>query len=399
MSPRITFAWCVAALCGASLAQTRTLSQSSPPILGWTTIFTLDYSNDGFGNPYAFLWCVPPYQGTYPLSVPGFTVNGPVLVDPATSVAAFSGVLPFTGQVGAYLQVPAHPSFVGYAWDLQTVDLDMANLALNFSTNELSVAISATPPSNMVPIPPGVFAMGSNASSSAPYYSQLDEKPVHQVHITRPFWIGRHEVTQGEYQALMGSNPSRFQGASYPNSANRPVEQVTWANAVAYCVALTAQEAAAGRLPSGYQYRLPTEAEWEYCCRAGTTTEYWIGTAVTCTQARFLSIYYNTPACGSTSTEVVGTYLSNNWGLYDVGGNVFELCYDGWDGTANYPSGDVYDPYVTYVPVGAMSHVARGGSWGAYGFSMRSADRFWLTPASSYSSGIGFRVVLGPILP
>jgi len=229
--------------------------------------------------------------------------------------------------------------------------------------------------------------MGSNASSGAPYYNGSITQPVHQVTISYTFWMGEKEVTQAQYQALMGTNPSNFPGA------NKPVEQVTWNNAVAYCAALTTQQAALGNVPAGYQYRLPTEAEWEYACRAGTTTEFNTGAALFCNDAKFYYSYHSNSQCyssGTGSTVPVGSYAPNAWGLYDMHGNVWEWCLDS---VANYPSGPVTDPFVT----GGPNRVFRGGGWGFNSYDCRSAFR------SSYNPGItnydfGFRVVLAPVL-
>ncbi|MBI5850662.1 MAG: formylglycine-generating enzyme family protein [Planctomycetes bacterium] len=246
----------------------------------------------------------------------------------------------------------------------------------------------------MVAIPPGTFLMGSNAATGVPYFSIAWERPVHQVTISRPFCMGRYEVTQAEYQAVMGSNPSYFQGAPYPNSANRPVEQVTWNDAMAYCAALTARESAAGRLPAGYQYRLPTEAEWEYCCRAGTTTEFHYGNSLVCGQASFWYSYHSLSSCNnSSSTGVVGGYTANAWGLHDMHGNVWEWCLDWGDGSANYPAGAVTDPYVFSGPL----RVIRGGSWGNDSRYCRSAGRIGDNPSGGYLH-LGFRVVLASVL-
>jgi formylglycine-generating enzyme required for sulfatase activity len=192
-------------------------------------------------------------------------------------------------------------------------------------------------------------------------------------------------VTQAEYQAVRGTNPSQFQGAIYPNAAQRPVERVTWNDAMAYCAALTATEAAAGRLPAGYQYRLPTEAEWEYVCRAGTTTEWNTGASLTTSQANFMN--------GVGQTAIVGSYAANPFGLFDTHGNVWEWCLDLWEGTANYPSSAVSDPYVSSGPF----RVARGGSWGNTADFCRSASRGLNFPGGT-GDGTGFRVVLAPVL-
>ena len=234
------------------------------------------------------------------------------------------------------------------------------------------------PALNMVPIAAGTFQMGSTVVGGT-------AAPVHPVTITRPFWAGKYEVTQAEYQAVRGSNPSLFQGASYPNAPLRPVERVTWNDAMAYCSALTATEAAAGRIPAGYQYRLPTEAEWEHACRAGTTTEWNTGASLSTSQANFNNVL--------SQTTVVGSYAANPWGLFDTHGNVWEWCLDSWDGSANYPSSAVFDPYVS----SGRFRVLRGGSWFNSADDCRSAFRGVNVPGIS-NSIIGFRVVLAPVL-
>ncbi|MCA3009279.1 MAG: SUMF1/EgtB/PvdO family nonheme iron enzyme [Phycisphaerales bacterium] len=239
----------------------------------------------------------------------------------------------------------------------------------------VQVGVSVNPALNMVPIAPGTFLMGSTAGNP-------DEQPVRQVTLTAPFWMGKYEVTQAEYQAVVGSNPSYFQGANYPNAAQRPVEQVSGYIAVAYCQALTASEQAAGRVPPGYQYRLPTEAEWEYCCRAGTTTEWNTGTSLGTSQANFQG----------GQTAVVGSYAPNAFGLHDMHGNVWEWCLDTY---AGYAPGPVSDPFVT----GGGYRVIRGGGWNisSTAFYCRSAFRGYDTPGITVSY-VGLRVVLAPVL-
>jgi formylglycine-generating enzyme required for sulfatase activity len=156
---------------------------------------------------------------------------------------------------------------------------------------------------------------------------------------------------------------------------------------MAYCAALTTTEASAGRVPFGYQYRLPTEAEWEYVCRAGTGTEWNVGASLSTSQANF-----NNRSSGQTT--LVGSYAANPWGLFDVHGNVWEWCLDSWDGLANYPSSAVSDPYVSSGHV----RVFRGGSWFDPADGCRSAFRFYDGVPGSTNSNIGFRVVLAPVL-
>jgi hypothetical protein len=163
----------------------------------------------------------------------------------------------------------------------------------------------ACPPTGYVAIQPGTFQIGSSAPLGPPYFGDYGNcQPPHGVTITYPYLMGTHEVTQAQYLALMGSNTSFHQGNN-----QRPVEQVSWSMARAYCAALTAQQAAI--LPAGYEFRLPTEAEWEYACRAGTTTSWNVGNSLSCSQA-------NHESCIGDQTSVVGSYAPNTWGLYDI---------------------------------------------------------------------------------
>jgi formylglycine-generating enzyme required for sulfatase activity len=219
-----------------------------------------------------------------------------------------------------------------------------------------------------VEVKAGSFQMGSDDGGS-------DEKPVRTVQITRDFWMGKTEVTQKQYQQLMGSNPSSFKGDDLP------VESVSWDDAVEYCEALTKLEQSANRLPQGYVYRLPTEAEWEYACRAGTTGPY---------AGNLDEMGWRRLNSGS-KTQPVGGKKPNAWGLYDMHGNVWEWCRD-WYG--DYPSGSVTDP-----PQGASSgsdRVFRGGSWFGTDSFCRSAYRNWFGPTCR-SNALGFRVVLAPV--
>jgi formylglycine-generating enzyme required for sulfatase activity len=278
------------------------------------------------------------------------------------------------GQSVWSLRIPNLPGALGYTFYNQYVSLEAPwGRALPITTTNGGRGVVGVPGvPNMVPIPAGSFQMGS--TQGAPH-----EQPVHTVHITRPFWIGKYEVAQAEWQAVMANNPSHFVGP------NRPVEMVSWHDAMAYCAALTTREQAAGRLPVGYQYRLPTEAEWEYCCRAGTTTEWNVGNSLSCGLANF------DYCVGQTAN--VGSYGPNAWGLHDMHGNIWEWCLDAWDGSANYPSSAVSDPYVSSGPI----RVIRSGCWFGIGSNCRSAVRYGgVLVYRSY--GIGFRIVLAPIL-
>ncbi len=228
---------------------------------------------------------------------------------------------------------------------------------------------------NMVWIPPGTFTMGSPATEAG---RGSDEGPQTQVTLTRGFFMGRYEVTQGEYEAVQGSNPSRWKGT------NLPVDQATWNDAVAYCQALTQRERSAGRLPAGWEYRLPTEAQWEYACRAGTTTRFSFGDI----DAGLEQYGWYTVNSGSR-THPVGGKQPNPWGLYDMHGNVWEWCLD-W--SESYPGGSVSDPT---GPSTGSSRVFRGGGWRHVASNCRSAERNYTIPSYYDPHGnLGFRVAL-----
>jgi formylglycine-generating enzyme required for sulfatase activity len=254
-------------------------------------------------------------------------------------------------------------------------------------------ALGVAAPPGMAWIPPGTFTMGS---PDAELGRSASEGPQKQVAITREFWLGRTEVTQGEYQALMGENPAWFL-----SDTNLPVENVTWMDATNYCAQLTARERAAGNLPLGYQYRLPTEAEWEYACRAGTATATAFGESLSARQANFDGNY---PYGGGFKwfyrerTQAVGSFPANGWGLVDLHGNVLEWCQDwytnrlDWDTNA-VAEGVVADPQ---GPPAGTERVVRGGAWRSRGEDCRSA---WRTGTSRWNANyaLGFRVALGPV--
>ena len=243
-------------------------------------------------------------------------------------------------------------------------------------------------------VSPGGFSMGSGSNSAG---GESDEKPATAVTLTKGMWMSRHEVTQQEYLTLVGNNPAWFLG-----DTNRPVENVSWHEATNYCALLSAREQAAGRLPAGYVYRLPTEAEWEYACRAGSTAAYCFGDDPTGSELGFYAWYWDNS--GSTNapsgfayyidgayyvTHPVGTRQMNRWGLSDMHGSVWEWCHD-WYGT--YPGGSVTDPQGA---TNGIARVIRGGNWNGGTALCRSANRSAGFPESA-SSGIGFRAVLAP---
>ena len=246
----------------------------------------------------------------------------------------------------------------------------------------------------LVWIPAGTFTMGSPTNEAL---RDSDEAP-HTVTLSKGFYMSKYLVRQGEYLSVMGSNPSYF-----TENTNYSVDQVSWFDAANYCVQLNQIEQDAGRLPSGWAYRLPTEAEWEYACRAGTTTAFNFGDSIRAGMANFYSYneYNSTKGAITTNsagvgcvgeTTPVGSYIANPWGLYDMCGNLWEWCQD-WYGT--YPSGKVTNP--TGATDGSW-RVKRGGSWNDYGEYCRSAFRSNGWPDEG-DYGMGFRIVLAQAQP
>lgn len=247
--------------------------------------------------------------------------------------------------------------------------------------------------SNLVYIQPGTFTMGSPTNEALRGLTGNDESQ-HAVTISKGFYMGKFLVTQAEYLAAVGSNPSHF-----TSSLSLPVETVTWDDATNYCGLRTVQERAAGLIPTNCFYRLPTESEWEYACRAGTVTAFYLGSALHSQQANFVGTNEYDSVAGTIDnptgvnlqmTQVVGSYAPNGWGLYDMAGNVGELCQD-WYGT--YPAGSVTDPQ---GPATGRLHVYRGGYWSVSGSWCRSASRGTAINPALVHGGVGFRVVLAP---
>jgi formylglycine-generating enzyme required for sulfatase activity len=245
---------------------------------------------------------------------------------------------------------------------------------------------------SFAPIPRGSFMMGSPSSET----DRGDDETPHEVKITKDFHLGVHEVTQGQYEKLMGVNPSFFTPTGpgkakvkVKDTSKCPVECVTWRDAALFCKKLSAlaEEKAAKRT-----YRLPTEAEWEYACRAGTTTPLHYGDNVDSYAANFNGLSpYGVGRGGPFHRRPVdvGSYAANKFGLFDTHANVMEWCQDWYaaDYDAKSPAEDPAGP------AEGKEKVTRGGSWSNSGKACRSAVRTKLAPDQSHY-GLGFRVVM-----
>jgi formylglycine-generating enzyme required for sulfatase activity len=267
-----------------------------------------------------------------------------------------------------FLRLPANP----YLW---------ADKSAPATGQRFYRAVAIEAPTNMVFIPPGTFRKGSPTNE----VDRFDwEDPQTAVTISRGFWMGKYEVRQGEYLAVMGNNPSDF-----PGDLNLPVDSVSWHDATYYCDALTYWERVAGRIATNAVYRLPTSAEWEYACRGWTSTRFSYGDDPGYTNLAEYAWYRDNS--GST-THPVGQKLPNPWGLYDMHGNVYEWCQDWFGGPAG---GTAIDPQ---GPFDGEARVIRGGSW--LGDSRWSRSGFpWRSDPDDGNYSVGFRVVLAPGQP
>jgi formylglycine-generating enzyme required for sulfatase activity len=285
----------------------------------------------------------------------------------------------------------------------------MPELAAALNGEQASEQAPAAPgqkpmPANMVRIAGGTFAMGSPSTEAG----RWDSETQHSVTISKPFYIGKYEVTQKEWIEVMGSNPSGFKGD------NLPVECVSWYDAIEYCNMRSVKEGLTpaytidktrsdGSNTNGSDnvkwvvtwnrnangYRLPTDAEWELACRAGTASPFYTGNNMTTNHANYDGNQpYNNNAKGvnRAKTWTVGSGTPNPWGLYDMSGNVYEWC---WDWFGGYGSGSQTDP--SGIAAGS-NRVARGGAWSSDATRLRSAYQGSATP-SRRDSNIGFRVV------
>jgi len=269
-----------------------------------------------------------------------------------------------------------------------------AYLLAVFLIAQVIFAQLSTVANNMVRINGGTFMMGSPANE----VGREDDELQHRVTVSS-FYMGKYPVTQKEYREVMGSNPSFYIGDNYP------VENVSWYDAINYCNRLSQKE---GLTPAytvngedvtwnskASGYRLPTEAEWEYACRAKTTTPFSTGNNITTSQANYNeNIPHNNNAIRrySQTTTAVGSFAPNPWGLYDMHGNVYEWC---WDWYEPYSDSAQTDPKGASSGAGSLlqgsGRVLRGGSWNYGARYLRSAYRGYYTPTTC-DIYLGFRV-------
>ena len=309
--------------------------------------------------------------------------------------------LTVTGEVGSPCTIQYATNLSGTAPWLFLTNSTLAGsplivtnpVATNSDTRFYRVAIVA--PTNAPWISAGTFLMGSPTNESA----RGSDETRHSVTISKGFYMSKYLVTQSNYIVLMATNPSWFATShGFTQDLNRPVEQVRWSDATNYCGKLTQQERLSGRIFTNWVYRLPTEAEWEFACRAGTTNAFNYGINLLSGMANFngQSEYYgnvgnsnNPSGTFLQRTSPVGNYQSNARGLYDMTGNVWEWCQDWY---ASFATNSVTDPQ---GPASGSARVFRGGAFNATGAACRSASRDKYNPAAGFNT-VGFRVVLAP---
>jgi len=260
----------------------------------------------------------------------------------------------------------------------QNSDKDLKNKAVQ---RQKKVNVNGVP-IEMVYIPAGSFLMGSSEGEES---RQENESPQHNIAINNDFWMGKYEVTQGQWKVVMDGNEAYFQEGD-----NYPVEWVSWDQVQEFIKKLNEK--------TGLRFRLPSEAEWEYACRTGTTTPFYFGSSLTADQANFNGNYpFGEASKGiyREKTTPVGSFKPNAWGLYDMHGNVWEWCEDVYRADI-YANPELYSKNLSGNPVyiGQGSYrVFRGGGWIGNGVVCRSASRGGERQMYAFNF-IGFRLVL-----
>jgi formylglycine-generating enzyme required for sulfatase activity len=348
-------------------------------------------------------------------------LNGQILkyLKPEITVAPQAPGLVFHGQT-VTLHSRAEGKYLSYQWykngqpitgatgDRYVIDdinkthhdgnytLVVSNDFGSVTTQPTQLVVDGTPTSHTVPsisldmifCPPGTFTMGSPSNETG----RGTDETQHQVTLTNGFYLGKYEVTQAQYETVMTGNSEGLKAktGSWQNNPNHPVNSVSWNDVQVFLSRLNDMEQTAGRLPTGWKYVLPTEAQWEYACRAGTTTAYSWGNDINYSRANYN--WDGGPNDGNDfrQTRDVGQYAANPWGFFDMHGNVWEWVSD-WK--ANYLTGAQTDPE---GPASGSDRVRRGGSWNNGGTPLRSAKRIGNTPGYR-DYGIGFRLAFQAI--
>ncbi len=275
-----------------------------------------------------------------------------------------------------FLQLPSSP----YLW---------ADKSSPANGQRFYRAVAFAAPTNMVFIPPGTFRMSSPTNEADRMDWEGAQTP---MTIVQGFWMGKHEVTQAEYQALIGRNPSRFVG-----DPDLPVETVNWYDAVNYGGKLTEREMAEGRLPVNCRYSLPTEAQWEYACRGWTSTRFSYGDDPGYTNLTNYAWYMEN---SRGTTHPVGRKMPNPFGLYDMQGNVLEWCKDIYTTYPGGPDGPLTSVLSRAIREERWYAAGRGGSWTDPAKKCRSASLQFRDGQGGFKNpDIGFRLVLVPGQP
>jgi formylglycine-generating enzyme required for sulfatase activity len=345
-----------------------------------------------FGTFFSFFdnaWCYHTTLGW--IYVPNWTDTGTWIFKPDNNGGKFQSyknlnwlwttpqIYPhaFSNRLNEWLYIGSEQVFIwskssgqwsDFAGELQSEDSTAAlddSILLN---GNYTVELNATVAMDMIWCPPGTFMMG-----------QEGVEGVHQVTLTHGFYLGKYEVTQAQYEAVMIGNSEGLNAkpGNWQNNPNFPVKGVSWNDVQVFLSRLNDKEQTAGRLHAGWKYVLPTEAQWEYACRAGTTTIYSWGNDINSTRAN-----YNRNIDQRVN---VGQYSANPWGFFDMHGNVWEWTADAW---GEYATGALTDPFNSGTS--DLIPVLKGGSWKSSWMSLRSASRIGNPPSNHFI--IGFRV-------
>lgn len=311
--------------------------------------------------------------------------NGTMILEKLEAIAHKLSAQPAAQSIPPTLLIPGAPTPQVHSLSLQLFQFEVITLTdrgqvkscqggeAECFEEELGKGVSLT----LVKIPSGVFIMGSPDTEIS---QSPDETPQRAASVPE-FFMGKYPITQAQWQVIMGSNPSAFKGENYP------VETVSWNDCQAFCQRLS--------LITGHSYRLPSETEWEYACRAGTNTPFHFGKTLTPDFANYNGTHtygYGSTGTYRQSTTSVGRFPPNAFGLFDMHGNVWEWCQDGWHD--NYVGAPVDGGAWT---TGGQSNrkILRGGSWFYNPWHCRSANRFKLLPIGKYNTN-GLRVVMEP---